>query len=229
MESYDQCLHALLAEPLQAGFIERGADDRRRIELEIAGVEDEALRRAQRDRAHLGNGMRERDELHVEGSELEAGIELHDVDRDLQIAAPLGELGAQHAGRERRRVDGRLEARPQLDHRADVVLVRVRDEDADEIAAVLLDEAHVGQDHVDAGVELALGEGDPAIDHEPLARIRRPVAIEVEVHADLAEAAKAHEHELVPPPARTGPLIDHRPSFFCSAAELSGSPIITSP
>src|SRR5262249_57891042 len=99
--------------------------------------------------------MGERHQLHVERAQSEALVELHHVDRDFEVAAPLGELGAQHAGGKRRGVDGRLEARPQLDHGADVVLVRVRNEDTNEIATVPLDKAYVWKDNVYAGIELA--------------------------------------------------------------------------
>ena len=52
--------------------------------------------------------------------------------------------------REARRVDRRPQARPQLDERADMVLVRVGDDDAEQVLALLLDEAQIGQDEVDA-------------------------------------------------------------------------------
>ena len=190
-------MDAFISQPLEPALVEGRADERRRIELPVARVKDEAEVRADRNRAHLGNRMRERHELDIEGADLEPAVEPHDVDRQLQAAAHLGELRAQHAGGERRRIDRRLEARPQLDHRPDVVLVRVRDQHAGEVGTVLLDEAHIGQDHVDAGIELALGKRDPAIDHEPPARLGGTIAVEVEVHADLAEAAERHEYELV--------------------------------
>ena len=67
--------------------------------------------------------MRDRDELHVERADLEAVVERHLLDRQLQLAAVLGELGPQHRRRERSCIDRHLEARPQLDHCAEVVLV----------------------------------------------------------------------------------------------------------
>ena len=72
------------------------------------------------------------DQLDVERPDLEAALHRHLGDRQLQRAAELGELGLQHAGGERRRVDRRLQPRPQVDDGADVVLVRVRQHDAGE-------------------------------------------------------------------------------------------------
>ena len=120
----------------------------------------------------------------------------HLLDGQLHLAAELRELGLEHRRRERGCIDRHPEPRPQLDDGADVVLVRVGQHEAGERAALLLDEAQVGQDHVDAGVVLALREGDAEIDHQPLARIGGPKAVEIAVHADLADAAERHEHEL---------------------------------
>ena len=47
------------------------------------------------------------------------------------------------------------------------------------------------------GLRLA-AEGDAHVDDEPLAVVGRAIAVEIEVHADLAHAAKRHEHELWP-------------------------------
>ncbi len=64
------------------------------------------------------------------GPGLKAAVERDLADRNLLPVAVLGELRLQHAGREGRGVHRHAETRPQLDHRADVILVRVRDDDA---------------------------------------------------------------------------------------------------
>ena len=51
-----------------------------------------------------------------------------------------------------------------------MILVRMRQHEADDVAALLLGEAEVGQDEVDARRVVALGEGDAAVDHQPFAR-----------------------------------------------------------
>src|SRR4029079_18535011 len=157
----------------------------------------------------------------------------------------LRELRLQHAGGEGRRIDRRLEARPQLDDGADVVLVGMRDDDAGKVGAVLLDETHIWEDDVDAGVVLALGEGDAAIDHQPAALILRPETVEIGVHADLAQTAKCQEHEFVAASTAAGCtlLLAHASSSFAasvtspkeklswrpSASSSSSAPVSSSP
>ena len=98
-------------------------------------------------------------------------------------------------GGEGRRVDLDAEARPQLGKRADMILVRMGDDDADEILLHLLDEADVRHDEIDAG-QVVAGEGDAEVDHQPLARLRRAIAVERAIHSDFAQAPEGREHEL---------------------------------
>ncbi len=69
---------------------------------------------------------------------------------------------------ELRRVDRRLQPRPQVHQRADVVLVGMGDDDAEQVRALLLEEAHVRHDQVDAG-QVVAREAHAAIDQHPLA------------------------------------------------------------
>ena len=73
-----------------------------------------------------------------------------------------------------------------------MVLMPVRQDDAEQVVAPLLDEGGVGQDQVDAGI-LMVGEGDAEIDHHPFAL----AAVEIDVHADLVRAAEREEKEFV--------------------------------
>ena len=120
-------------------------------------------------------------------------------DRHLVEQAGLAQLALQHRGGERRGIDRRLEPRPQVGDGAEMVLVGVGDDDAGEILLALLDEGGIGHHDLDArhGV---VAEGDAEIDHQPLAG----VAVEVEVHADLARAAERDEQQLV---GRTGTVM----------------------
>ena len=76
-----------------------------------------------------------------------------------------------------------------------MILVRVGDDDADEVALDLLHEAQVGHDEIGPR-RLVAGEGEAEIDHQPLAAARRAEAVKRAVHPDLAQAAQGHEHEL---------------------------------
>ncbi len=75
-----------------------------------------------------------------------------------------------------------------------MILVGVREHDADEVAFLLLEETDVGHDEIDArrGV---VAEGDADIDAQPAAALFGADAVEREIHADLADAAERHEQE----------------------------------
>ena len=110
-----------------------------------------------------------------------------------RFAEPTG-LG--EPGGKARQIDRRSQARPEFGERADVILVRMGYDDADEILPRFLDEAQIGHDEIDPGQILAR-KGDAEIDHQPLARPRGPIAIKRAIHADLAQAPERSEHELV--------------------------------
>ena len=88
-------------------------------------------------------------------------------------------------------ISGMSGAQPQqVRDGADVVLVAVREHDADDVVEPVADRAEVGQDQVDAGLGL-LGEEHAAVDDEDL-------AVDLErghVAADLAEAADRDDAE----------------------------------
>src|SRR3546814_6262537 len=73
-----------------------------------------------------------------------------------------------------------------------MILMAMGEDDAGQHLAALLDEGEIGQDDVDAGI-MGIGEGDAEIDHQPFA----VAAVEIDVHAELARAAKREEEEFV--------------------------------
>ncbi len=187
---------ALLAQRLQARLVDGIADEGRVVDLPVAGVQDVAECRAQDERVGLGDRVRDGDEFEVERPHGEAAVERDLVDLDVLGRPILGELGLQKGGRERGGVERRPQARPEFRDGAEVVLVRVGEHDTGEARAFFGDEAHVGQDHVDAGIELPLWKGDAEVDHEPRAAVFRADAVKVAVHADLADAAERQEDQL---------------------------------
>ena len=192
----DQRQDAFVAERLQAGFVGRRADDGRRIDLPVAGMHDEAGRRADRQRRAFRNRVGDGHELDVEWADRDPRAGPDDLDRDLGRAGLAEPAHFGEPGRERRGVHLRAEARPQLRQRADVVFVGMGDDDADEVLLHLLDEADIRHDEVDAG-QVVAGERDAEIDHQPLAPLRRPIAVERAIHPDFAEPSQRREHELV--------------------------------
>ena len=75
-----------------------------------------------------------------------------------------------------------------------MVLMGVGQQQALQVRALFLEETNVRQDDIDARLHLA-AEGDAEVDDQPLAVAGRAIAVKIEVHADLADAAKGHEHE----------------------------------
>src|SRR5690606_27967018 len=58
-------------------------------------------------------------------------------------------------------------------------------------------EPDVGEDEIDARRFGRIPERDAAIDHDPFAMLRRAVAVEPEIHPDLADAAEWQEDKFV--------------------------------
>ena len=75
-----------------------------------------------------------------------------------------------------------------------MIFMRMGEQQADDIRALLLKEADVGKDNVDARL-LVAAKGDAHVDDEPLAVALAAIAVEIEIHADLANAAERHEDE----------------------------------
>ena len=140
--------------------------------------------------------MRHGDEFDLERPERETPAERHDIDGDDGSARLALALGLQQRRGERRRVDRQLEPRPQVEHRAEMILVRVGEHDAENIFAYLDEIADVRQDQVDARQVIA-GKRHAEIDDDPLPPAFVPEAVEREIHTDLAHPAERRKNEFV--------------------------------
>ena len=97
--------HARVADLRQDIGDRRLAEDRRLVDLPVAGVEDVAERRLDEQAVALGDGVRQRDEADFERAELEAPTALDDVELDLARQPFLLELAGDQSGSERGRVE----------------------------------------------------------------------------------------------------------------------------
>ncbi len=179
-----------MAEGLQIVGAGERADHGRRIQLPVAGVQDVAKRRAQRQRMRFRDRVSDLDQRAVERADRKALTRRHDVQRHA-LEADVLELAAQDRGGEPRAVDRAAQPLPEIGDGAEVILVRVGQHQAAKILAPRLDEARIGQHDLDPGQGL-VGETDAQIDHQPLTV--QPV--QVEVQADLARSAERHEQQL---------------------------------
>ena len=139
--------------------------------------------------------MRHRDEFEVKRTRTETALSRHLVNVDLGAAGKLGQFRLQHPTGEGRGINRRAQRWPQFHDRTNVVLVRMRDDDAGKLVALGLNEPQIGKYDVDAGLGLSR-KCDPQIDHDPLTIIRRADAIEIDIHPDFAEAAQGNEYGL---------------------------------
>jgi len=77
-----------------------------------------------------------------------------------------------------------------------MILVRVGEHEAQNIASLLRQIADVRHDEIDAG-QCVVGESNSEIDRDPLTVVLVAEAVDGEIHADLANPAKRCKHEFV--------------------------------
>ncbi len=163
--------------------------ERQLIHLEVAGVQNDPGNGRDGDGEGIRDRVVDRDELEVKRAEL-LFLTLLDGERVRRDPVLF-----QFRFDERER-EGRAENRdvcPQLQkvrHRPDVVLVAVREHDAENVIETIPDRAEVGQDQVDAGLVL-FREQHAAVDDENL-------AVDFEgrhVATDLAQSADGRDAE----------------------------------
>ena len=168
-----------------AGEVGAAAVDRREVELEVAGVQDDTLRRVHRDRVGVRHRVGDGDELDVERADHPPLAVLDDDQVGLAQQPGLLDAVAGQAERDRRAVDREAQFAQQVLQRADVVLVAVGGDDALDAVGVLAQPREVGQDEIDA-VHVGVGEHQPAVDQQHLALLLDGHA----VAADLTETAE---------------------------------------
>ena len=173
--------HALLAECGKGRLVGRRPNHRVRVKLPVARVQDGAELGADHQRLRFRQGVRDGQELQVERADLELAAGLHDVNPDLVDQPGFPQLALEDGGGERRRIDRAAHLPPQVGDCADVVLVRMGDDQGQQVVPPLGDETGVGHHDLDLGV-LVAPETDAAVDRQPL-----PAgAVEIKVHAYLA-------------------------------------------
>src|SRR5262249_58085270 len=130
--------------------------------------------------------------------------ERDDVDGNLRRARLAAALRLEQGGREWRGIDRHAKLRPEVEQRPEMILMRVREHDADEVAALLDQEPDVGKDEIDPGQQVLASERHAEVDGEPGPAALGARAVDREIHPDLADAAGRREPKL----ARSG----HQPA-----------------
>ena len=132
--------------------------------------------------------MRQGHKAHRERVEVDAAGERDLVDLDLPRQSFRLELFLDQPGGEGRGVKRHLQFVGEIGNGADMILVTMGQDDADQFLLPLFDEFEIGKDQIDARI-IGIRKGEAEIDHQPFA----PTTIEIDVHADLARAAQGQE------------------------------------
>ena len=184
---------AFAADLGQARDVGRAAVDRGLVELVVAGHQHRADLGGDQDAAHVGDRVREVDQLELERAALDLLPRRQLLQRRVGELV-LVELGADHADRQQAAVDHRRHAdlAQHVGQRADVVLVAVGEDDRLDVVGAVAQVGEVGQDEVDA-VHLGGREHQPGVDDDDL-------AVELDhghVLADLAETAQGQHSKFL--------------------------------
>ena len=177
--------HALFAVFGEGVQIEELVVGGRGIDLEIAGVNDDAERRVNGERDAIDQAVRDADGMDGERCRLEALVGAHLAQVGVVEQAVLVELVFDVGQRELGALDGDVEFGEKPGQRADVVFVAVGENDGADALAVLDEVGNVGDDDVDAE-EFGFGEHQAGIDDDNVVAPAHGHA----VHAELAETAE---------------------------------------
>ncbi len=197
-----QQVDALGAEPGEAAEVGEPAVERQLVHLEVAGVQHDPGRGLDRDGERVRDRVVDREELQARTARAAAArprLDFHLRGRDPVLDELALDQREREPGADQRDV-GPLPQ--QVRHRADVVLVRVREHERVDLVQPALERGEVRQDQVDAGLVL-LGEQDAAVHHEQPAGVLE----DRHVAADLAEPAERDQAQATGGQRRRGPQL----------------------
>ena len=183
-----QQVDALLGKAADSGIVGRDAVDGRLVELKVAGVHNGALVGADEHAQSAGDGVRHREEVERDATEIDVAAAL-DLTELGCTNAELGELALDKAERQLAREDGHLvvEVLQQIRKRTGVVLVAVSDDDAAELFLILQNVGVIRKHQVDTGLRV-VGEHEASVDEHH-------VVAALEDRHVLTDAVKAAERD----------------------------------
>ena len=129
--------------------------------------------------------MGKADKLHTKGAEVDFLPGFHDMQFNLIGDPFFFELPPNQCRCKRIGVKRHTEIGCEIRHRADMILMPVRQDDTDKILLARFDKFQIGEDQINAGI-IRTGKCQAEIDHQPFAI----TAIKVNVHADFVRPAK---------------------------------------
>jgi len=184
----DHGQHGFVGEVAQRPLVEVVADQGFGVQLPIAGVQNGPGGGTDNQGVGFRDRMGQGNQLDLERAERKTARKRDFDDFDLILDPGLHQLRVHHGLGKSRGIDWTAQARPQVADRANVILVGVGQDQPRQIRASLLDKGGVRHQHIDPR-HGGVGEGDAQVHHQP----RAGVAIEIQVHPDLAGPAEGQE------------------------------------
>ena len=167
------------------------AEDRRVVDLKVAGMDDHAGWRSDRKRGRIRDAVVRADEFHLEIPRLHNVAVRHDMPFGTVRQAVLRQLFIDDRHREPRGVDRDVQLRQDVRQRADVVLMAVSNEKTADTFPVPDKIGHVRYDQVHPR-HILRGKSQSAVHHDDAAGVfkRR------DIHADLFQTAERDDIDL---------------------------------
>src|SRR5436190_5617509 len=138
--------------------------------------------------------MRHRDELDVERSEGKTAAERHNGDGHVRSTRFAFALCRQQCGCEWCGENGHFEAGPKFEQRAEMILMRMGEHEAEQVAPLLDEITDVRQNEIDAG-QIIAGESDTEVDRDPLPLARWAKSINGDIHSYLAGTSERRKNK----------------------------------
>src|SRR5258708_11292906 len=111
--------------------------------------------------------MRDRTELDIERSEIDAAARRDYGDRNFRRIALGSAFGLEQGSAEFGRINRALQPWPEVDDGAEMVFMGVGEDEADQVLALFFEELDVGHDQIDARQMLLIAKGHAETDREP--------------------------------------------------------------
>src|SRR5581483_912852 len=141
--------------------------------------------------------MGHRNELDAKGTEFDPAARSHHGDRNFRRITLGSTFGLEQRGRELRRKNRALQPWPEVDHRAEMVLMRMRQHEPSQIFALLFQKTDVGHDRVDTRKMLLIAKGDSEIDRDQGALMPAAETVDRQIYADLAHTPESRKDQFV--------------------------------
>ena len=168
--------------------------------------------------------MRHGNEFNAKGTDIDAAAGRHHGHRNLRRIAFRRAFGLEQRRAELRGVDRAFQSRPQIDDRAEMILVGMSQHETNEVLSLFFEKPDVRHDEIDARQMLLVTEGHTEIDREPASLMAVAEPVDRQVHADLAHATERSKHQFIGPRYHVAPIDAAAPKYTSPAETATRLP-----